>query len=65
MRLGRRTPADQAAISALREACASRRRTVGLVLPGTALRGWALDGLHAQALQGDGSHWQDCDFAGA
>jgi uncharacterized protein YjbI with pentapeptide repeats len=65
MRFGAVNPADEAATAALRAACASRRRTIGLTVPGTALRGWALDGLHAQALQGNDSHWQDCDFAGA
>lgn len=56
---------DTAADGAWRAACASRRRTVGLVVPAAGLRGWVLDGLHAQAMQGDGSHWQGCDFAGA
>ena len=63
--LGPTAPDDDVATTALRAACASRRRTAGLVLPAAGLRGWRLDGLHAQALQGDGSLWQGCDFAGA
>ena len=35
------SPEDTAATVALRAACASRRRTVGLLVPSTGLRGWA------------------------